>query len=220
MRALFVFLALFLGGMKAYAGGELEKPEAFYIEECDNKRNAEACEIMAEQTVCGRGYNEQTAAFMTTACAHQAYHCKQGDGPGCTGHAVCMLSCFRWESYWTSPFADGGGEMGGCHMDLKLPGETEKQETQAGVELVLAALTRACNANDSRGCLFLGWLSATEEVGKLTQAKQAWQKSCDLKSTQGCVALSDHLMKEAKGLKERACELGDRSACVEKEGRP
>jgi TPR repeat protein len=215
MRAIVVLGAVLLGGLNAYAGGELEKPKAYYIEACDNKRSAEACEIMAEQTVCGRGYNKDTASFMKKACGHHAYHCKQGDGPGCLSHAECILSCLSWETYWSSPFS-AADETSGCHLDLKLTGETKEQLNQAGVKRALAAATRACDANDPKGCGLLGWLSATAEIGQMNQAKQAWQKSCDLESTAGCLALSEQLMKEAKVLTKRACELGDRSACPEK----
>ena len=55
--------------------------------------------------------------------------------------------------------------------------------------------------------------TATDDVGKPVQAKKALQKSCDLTSAKGCLALSKLLQTEAKSLKERACELGERSAC-------
>ena len=215
MRALFVFIVVILGVMKAHAGGELERPEAFYIEECDNKRNAEACEILADQTMCGHGYNQRTARYMKKACAHHAFHCKQGDGPACTAQAQCLLSCLSWETYSESDLAESD-EMSGCHLDLKLPGETKAQQTQAGVKRVLDSLRTACENNDATGCFFLGWISATEDIGEPSKAKQAWQKSCDLQSAEGCVALSNQLEKEAKELKKRACRLGDRSACPAK----
>jgi len=208
-----IFFALLIAGTNAYAGGELEKPEAFYVDECDNKRNAAACETMAEQTVCGRGYNEQTAAYMKKACAHRAYHCEGGDGPGCTAHAQCVLSCLSWQTYWDSDLPTFEDSTSGCHISLKLPGETEAEQTQAGLKRVLASLKTACAKKDSKGCFLLGWLSATDEIGAPSQAKEAWQKSCDLKSAEGCVALSERLEKEAKDLKKRACELGERSAC-------
>jgi TPR repeat protein len=216
MRVLFV--VVLMGAMKAHAGGELEKPEAFYIEECDNKRNAEACETMAEQTLCGQGYNQETARYMKKACAHHVFHCKQGDGPACTAQAQCILSCLSWKTYFDSDL--GTDALGGCHLELKLPGETKARQTQAGVKRALESLRTACDKDDAAGCFYLGWISATEDVAEPSKAKKAWQKSCDLQSAEGCVALSNHLDKEANELKKRACELGDRSACPDKEDGP
>ena len=214
MRTGFGCLLLMMIGLAAHAGGELEKPEAFYIDECDNKRNASACRTMAEQTVCGRGYNEETARYMRKACEHHSYHCERGDGPACTANAQCVLSCLSWETYWDSELAHAADETTGCHLTLKLPGETKAEKTQAGIKRVLESLKSACETEQPRACFLLGWASATEDVGAPEQAKQALQKSCDLKSAEGCITLSKQLETEAKALKERACELGERSACA------
>ena len=203
--ALSVFIA---APMTAFAGGELEKPEAFYIEECNTKHNAGACVTMAEQTVCGVGFNDKTAVYMKKACANHVYNCEQGNGAACTAKAECQISCLDWRAYWDSdPLLWPQTEMSGCHMSMTLPGESKAEQTNAGILLALESLTTACEKNDAHGCFVLGWAAMTEDVAKPEQGKQALQKSCDMKVAAACLMLSNHLKTDAQSLRDRACSM-------------
>ena len=54
----------------AFAGGDISEEDLKkHTQLCHNESQGNSCLVLAEQTLCGRGFNEETAAIMKVACS-------------------------------------------------------------------------------------------------------------------------------------------------------
>ena len=204
---LFTTLTLILAS-PAFAGGELEEGELERLtHECNKKKNGYACTSLAGETLCGRGYNEETSALMHQACTNHKNNCSKGDFSACRGMAMCMLACGDEGMEVAGVFIYGEHQMG-CHLS------SPPNDTLTLLNEATKLAKKACDTQDPEGCSLLGALHATSQLNAMSKAKQAWQQACELNSVWSCAKLSDQLLQEAKASAQRACELGDTTYCA------
>ena len=83
----------------SFAGGDISEEELEkYNRQCHKESRGEACVVLAEQTLCGRGFNEETQVLMNAACKAYQKRCAQKDQDSCQGYRMrCLLPCLSVE---------------------------------------------------------------------------------------------------------------------------
>jgi hypothetical protein len=185
--------------------------------ECTKQRNGAACLALAGETLCGRGYNDDTRSWMQQGCTNHKANCEAEKPTDCLPYAVCVATCLPTDAIeilelWEFGYPGGWGPH--CHLPSPFSTDEQAAQTKEGLKLIAAAAATACKADDPLGCLLVGMAHVADKPPSTTKAKHAWQKACELKSSVGCLKLSDHLQLEAQNLRARACELGDTSVCA------
>ena len=182
---------------------ELQKK---YIKECKEETSAHACVELANETLCGKGYNPTYAEYMKQACSVYRKNCEKGSQTACVHYSGCLLDCspLSEEAYFSQTVSALG--LKECFVE-------EKKDNQSkGLQL----LEQACQKGEAAGCMGMALsLEATEDSS--IGAKQDWlRRACALEYLDGCTKFHESLQSEMELVREKSCELGAKEFCQEK----
>ena len=184
----------------SYAGGEISAEElAFHTKRCDGGYSGDSCLRLAEETLCGRGFNEETAVLVGKAAVNYQSNCAKGHARSCYDYSLFVLSCLPTTTEFTEYIlVDYVPQLGAsslsCQISWSKESITEEEKQSQQIALSIDLLTKACSHNVVDACLLLGELYSTAEVKKLKKAKQVWEKACELSSKKGCELLQNGSM--------------------------
>jgi hypothetical protein len=178
----------------AYAGGEFSKEELVRLDlACYEQSRGDACLVLAENTMCGRGYNEETTQFMSQACAAYQKSCVGEYNDSCRSYAYrCLLPCFDIDSF---------SEMIICTLPSIYK---DKSNKKINADTLLRYLAPSCSKKDTESCLILG--KVLKDIDPL-QSRVYLEKGCALYDAESCMRLGTLHVDEAKFLQEKACLL-------------
>ncbi len=201
---MFFLFSLFLSHT-ALAGMDIpEHLRKKYLEECKNQTSGSACVELANETLCGRGFNPEYASFMTKACTVFQKNCAKGNAPTCTEHAFCLLDCSTVdeEAYVSTTM----NALGLRHCLF----HTKEENAAKGLGLLQAS----CIDGDIKGCLNAATILEHSEFRDIEKQQSMLRKACALEDPQACASLGSSLLSEGERAQEKACELGVKEACT------
>ena len=199
-RLILIVVLLFVAfSHHALAGGGYSAAELRKMRwKCNNQVSGFSCETLAEETMCGVGYNAETSKWMQRACDAHKQQCKKRNMRGCKQYVACLTGCIPDSD--TDRYTYNDTSLGGCHL-VQSNGKQIKayQAKRRAVRL----LKYLCQKNNGDACT---------TTGDLTNANQsthwAWyQKGCDLGDAIGCAKASEELKKKAESNKYKLCAL-------------
>ena len=200
---MFFILAFVLSTANAGRGLSPEQNKK-YTKECNKEISGRACVELANETLCGMGYNPTYAKFMKKACNVFRKNCEKGKAAACTEHAYCLLDCSTLdEDSYVSTTMDALG-MRHCFFT------TKEENTAAGIK----RLSDACLGGDVKGCLSAAMIFEHAEEPDDVKRQSMLRQACSLDDAKGCATLSEILKKEATETQEKACRLGAKEHCI------
>lgn len=91
---MFGMIFIFNFCLHAFAGGEIDEGVLAELEKtCGNESSGESCIMLAGETLCGRGYNEETATLLKKGCAIHQKKCSPESQSDCREYAICLTGC-------------------------------------------------------------------------------------------------------------------------------
>jgi TPR repeat protein len=190
IRRLFCITSLFFA-QASYAGGEISEAElALHTLKCNKGYSGDSCFILAEQTLCGRGYNEETSVFVNQAVSNYKSNCTKGHAQSCYDYSLFIMSCLPdtmdFKEHILNDYVPHLDGTMSCIISWPDPNFTTEEVQAEAISISIELLSKACSQNIVNGCLLLGELYSAPEVKKLRKAKQVWEKACSLQSQKGC----------------------------------
>ena len=196
MRFLFLVEIFFLMGEVWAGGSEYTESEIKQMTlNCDQKISGTDCATLAGETLCGQGYNEETAALMEQSCEVHQFNCEKSNAAACKEYGMCLLMCadrtFDSEAYgmYTTDMYMS------CHLSIQANSPQERQKK--AIDKALAVFTKTCTDNIAEGCVVAGEIYSLEESLDIEKVKARWSKACQLDSAEGCTLMSKQLTAEA-----------------------
>ncbi|MEC7987948.1 MAG: hypothetical protein VX278_22465 [Myxococcota bacterium] len=175
-----------------------------YLEECKNQTSGKACVELANETLCGRGFNTEYASFMTKACAVFQKNCDKGNAQACTEHAFCILDCSPVdEEAYVSTTMNALG-LRHCFFPSK------EENADKGIDV----LQKSCLSGDINGCLNAATILEHGEYSDIGKRQTVLRKACEMNHPSSCADLSESLRQESEQARDKACTLGESQLCT------
>ena len=181
------------------------------VEECETKQKGVSCVTLADETLCGMGYNKDYAQFMTKACHVFQVNCQKGVAKACENYSKCLIDCSpRIEDVYLSYTLSATG-VKHCFLKDREQGEPLREGR--------ALLEQACDKSSIVGCIGTAIILAEIEPKTVDEQLSLLGMACDLEDAEGCIRLVDTLQKvenkeqERSQARDKACALGVKDYC-------
>jgi len=194
---------LLIWSQPSFAGGDISEEELEkYHQQCHTENRGDACVVLAEQTLCGRGFNEETQVLMNAACKAYQKRCAQKEQDSCQGYRMrCLLPCLSVE-FDIGEYINinqGAGDCGNIYPRASKEKRQEKIRTS-----LLSSLETSCSSQYPKNCELLGDIYVATDV---TKSEKFWQRACEFKVPEGCMKWGTHLRKKGREAEMKGCAL-------------
>lgn len=195
-----ILLAL---SLPSFAGGEFSEEELQrYHRQCHQESKGDACLVLAGETMCGRGFNEETQALMNKACTGYQKRCAKKEADSCQGyHLRCLLPCLSVE-FDIEAFTDLHHGSGDC-TSLHPRASTEKRQEKIRASMY-TYLETSCSPQYPKNCDLLGELYAQTDISK---SETYWARACEYNSPESCMKWGAYLREKGKAMEKKGCAL-------------
>jgi hypothetical protein len=169
----------------AFAGGEIDEDVLAELEKtCGNESSGESCIMLAGETLCGRGYNEETATLLKKGCAIHQKKCSAGSQSDCREYAICLTGCSKIDDPFYENMSNGLVSEE-CHVS-----GLNKSGPELNTE-IFQMFEGLCSQKDPRSCYLASMMLRLQP-----------QTEKDIEAQEKSLALL-----------KKACLLGESEAC-------
>ena len=206
-----MFVALFFVSHSVlFAGGELSEEELLkHTKRCRPKGYGDSCLVLAEETMCGRGFNEETYSYMSKACSAFAFQCDKQVSSACKDLFFrCFIPCIGDDL--SEEKSIGMGFDVGEYIDPNLAicayASMEQNELTTMNQKMVSYFSTNCVADNPTSCRILADLY---EATHLDQSIVYWKKGCEFNDPMSCMKLGNHWRDMGTEMEKRACLLDE-----------
>ena len=181
------------------AGRSIPPAEKKKLQKKCSRGDAEACIPLAEETLCGRGWNPTYERYMQKSCRYLKARCAKKNAAACLRLVeVCYV---------------------GIHEGPIYDAPKGKDPDVFTYKNSLKYLQKSCSYGSVEGCK-RGGLMALKKFERSEQdldiALRFFNQACDLKDGESCSQLTQVLQQKIKLVQSKACALGHKKSCPEK----